>query len=122
LTDDEVSGEDQVQVSRLRLLARVQAGRLPVVEPPITLVPNEVGHWVVQATLAERLALPPQGGPPREIVFTIDHDAPFDAAAPRDPLRPRDEVLPTDLGILIVTTRRAIFQGAKCTITVPHAR
>jgi hypothetical protein len=41
---------------------------------------------------------------------------------PRDALRPAEDVLPNDLGALIITSRRTIFQGAKRTISVPHAR
>jgi len=123
LSEDEVGGRDQVQVSRLRLLGRVQSGELPRVDAPITLVPHEVCHWVVQSSLAERLALPrPAREAPRAIALAVVGDAPFDASAERDALRPREEILPTDLGVLIVTSRRTIFQGAKHTISVPHAR
>jgi hypothetical protein len=46
----------------------------------------------------------------------------FSAAGNREALRPREEILPVDLGMFVVTSRRAIFQGARRTVSVPHAR
>lgn len=113
---------DLTQVSRLRMLARIAEGHLPIVPAPIALVPEERCHWVVQCTLADRLALPTRGPEPRSLTFVVLDTAPFAAPAPRDPLRTADEVLPSDLGILVITSRRTVFQGARRTFSVPHAR
>jgi hypothetical protein len=116
-------GADFIQLSRLRLLARVAAGSLPVVHSPVPLVPDERCHWVVQATIAERIQL--AGAARRDaagIGFDVLAPDPFAAAGRRDPLRPAPDILPSDVGALIVTSRRTIFQGARRTITVPHAR
>lgn len=121
LTETDIAA-DLTQVSRLRMLARVAEGQLPRVRSPVALVPDEHGHWVVQCTLADRLALPARGNEPRGIGFTVLDTAPFAASGPRDPLRPADEILPSDIGMLVITSRRVIFQGARRTISVPHAR
>src|SRR5690606_12011553 len=51
-------GADLTQVSRLRMIARITEGHFPEVRAPVPLVPNEVCHWVVQCTLADRLSIP----------------------------------------------------------------
>lgn len=116
-------GADFTQLSRLRMLARIAEGTLPDVHAPVPLVPDERCHWVVQCTLAERIAVP--NAQRRELngtSLTVLSAEPFAATATRDALRPADEILPSDLGALIITSRRTIFQGAKRTISVPHAR
>jgi hypothetical protein len=116
-------GADFNRLTRLRLLARIAEGTLPDVTSPVQLVPEERCHWVVQCTLADRIPVPQ--GARRELAglqFTVLSAEPFAAAGPRDDLRPADDVLPNDLGVLIITSRRTIFQGAKRTISVPHAR
>jgi len=114
---------DLTQVSRLRMLARAAEGHFPEVKSPVPLVPDEVCHWVVQCTLADRLAVPT--APSRALrgvtCFALD-DAPFMPSADSDMLRPADDILPTDLGMLVVTSRRTVFQGARRTLSVPHAR
>jgi hypothetical protein len=116
-------GSDFGRLSRLRMLARIAEGNLPDVHSPVQLVPEERCHWVVQCSLADRIPLPHPTR--RELVglsFEVVSAEPFAAAGPRDALRPADDVLPNDLGALIITSRRTIFQGAKRTISVPHAR
>lgn len=116
-------GVDFPQLSRLRMLARVAAGNMPQVQSPVPLVPDERCHWVVQCTLAERIALPqPSRRPLAGVSFAVLDSEPFAAAGPRDELRPAEEVLPSDIGVLIITSRRTIFQGARRTLSVPHAR
>lgn len=116
-------GADFNRLSRLRLLARIAEGNMPEVQSPVQLVPEERCHWVVQCTLADRLALPQATRKPLAgLTFQVAAGEPFAAAGVRDALRPAEDVLPSDLGALIVTSRRTIFQGAKRTISVPHAR
>jgi len=116
-------GADYARLSRLRMLARVAAGNMPQVHAPIPLVPDERCHWVVQCTLADRISLPQSARMALAgITFQVLGDEPFAASAPRDALRPADDILPSDIGVLIITSRRTIFQGAKRTISVPHAR
>jgi hypothetical protein len=120
---EEDLGTDFEQLSRLRLLARIAEGHLPDVHAPVPLVPDERCHWVVQCTLADRISVPnAQRRELRGTTFTVLSADPFATSGPRDPLRPADEILPTDLGALIITSRRTIFQGAKRTVSVPHAR
>jgi hypothetical protein len=96
---------------------------LPTVDAPIPLVPHEVCHWVVQASLADRLELPRRGRTsPAAIDLAVGGTNGFSAAGNREALRPREEILPVDLGMFVVTSRRAIFQGARRTVSVPHAR
>lgn len=116
-------GADFDRLSRLRMLARIAEGNLPDVHSPVQLVPDERCHWVVQCTLADRIPVPhPARRELAGISFPVLSTEPFAAAGPRDELRPAEDVLPSDLGALIVTSRRTIFQGAKRTLSVPHAR
>lgn len=118
LTDNELRN-DHVQLSRLRMLAHLASGQLPSVLPPTPVVANEPCHWVVQCALAERLAV---AGELVGVRIPVPGDAPFTLEGPRDSLRPSAAILPVDLGVLIVTSRRTVFQGAKRTMSVPHAR
>jgi hypothetical protein len=116
-------GADLTPLSRLRMLARVAEGNIPEVLAPVPLVPDERCHWVVQSTLADRIAGP--SAVRREIagsVFDVLGNEPFVASGARDALRPADDILPTDIGTLVITSRRTIFQGVRRTISVPHAR
>ena len=122
LTEQDL-GDDLTPLSRLRMLARVAEGNMPEVHAPVPLVPDERCHWVVQSTLADRISVP--SAVRRELagaVFAVLASDPFAASAERDALRPADDILPTDLGTLVITSRRTIFQGARRTISVPHAR
>ena len=121
LSERELGG-DQEQLSRLRMLAQVAAGNLPEVEAPVQLVPGEVCHWLVQCALAERLELPVSKPEPRGTALRVMATDAFTMEGERDALRPAEEILPVDLGIIAVTSRRTLFQGAKRTISVPHAR
>lgn len=116
-------GADLKSLSRLRLLARVADGHIPLVHAPMPLVPDERCHWVVQSTLADRISVP--SAVRRELAgpaFGVASSEPFVASGARDALRPADDILPTDIGTLVITSRRTIFQGARRTISVPHAR
>jgi len=122
LSDHEL-GEDSEQLSRLRTLGRLEAGQLPVIEVPIQLVPHERAHWLVQAAFAEQLHLPRPGRRElRSVTIPVEGDEPFTAEGERDALRPAENILPSDLGIVVITSRRTVFQGAKRTVSIPHAR
>src|SRR5919106_4551628 len=113
LTEQDL-GDDLTPLSRLRMLARVAEGNMPEVHAPVPLVPDERCHWVVQSTLADRISVP--SAVRRELagaVFAVLASEPFAANAERDALRPADDILPTDLGTLVITSRRTIFQGAR---------
>lgn len=123
LSERDLEGADRVQLSRLRTLARLEHGQLPVIESPVDLVPHEKAHWVVQAAFAEQLDIPMPGRRPlRGVTLSLDDDVPFHADQDRDALRPAENIMPSDLGILVVTSRRTIFQGAKRNLSVAHAR
>lgn len=116
-------GADLTQVSRLRMLARTTEGNLPAVKCPVPLVPEEVCHWVVQCTLADRLAIPTgRAATLRGTTWPVTGDVGFSPTRQLSALRPADDILPTDLGMLVVTSRRTVFQGARRTLSVPHAR
>jgi hypothetical protein len=116
-------GEDVNRLARLRLIARVGHGELPHVAPPIALDPHEVCHWVVQASLADRLDLPRRSRAELAgVKLDIHGGGPFKADGARDELRTNEEILPIDLGMLIITSRRAIFQGARRSASVVFAR
>lgn len=116
-------GEDSERLARLRLLASVARGELPRVDPPIPLAPQEVCHWVVQATRADRLELPRRS---RAAIAGIRLDVagadPFTASGTREALRPNEEILPADIGMLVITSRRAVFKGARRSESVAFVR
>ncbi|MBR9990049.1 MAG: hypothetical protein KFH98_09850 [Gemmatimonadetes bacterium] len=114
---------DLAQLSRLRLLARIAEGNVPEVHSPVPLVPDERCHWVVQSTIADRIPLPEgRRSPIPGVPFQVMSAEPFAAAGQRAALRPASDILPSDVGVLIITSRRTIFHGARRTINVPHAR
>jgi hypothetical protein len=116
-------GDDLEALARLRLLARVGRSDLPSVDSPIALVPQEVCHWVVQATLAERISLQRRTTVAiKGVSQIVNGQKPFDASGERESLRPNEDILPVDLGMFVVTSRRAIFQGARRNVGIPHAR
>ena len=116
-------GEDRDTLGRLRLLAKVEAGQLPVVEAPMPLVPHEVCHWASPASLAERLDLPGRSRTgARGHAIPLSGTGVLPAGRQSDPLRPSEEILPVDIGLLMITSRRTVFQGAKRSVSVPHAR
>ncbi len=122
LTDADLSN-DLTHLGRLRMLARIEADELPVVDSPVALVPQEQCHWVVQCTLADELGLPPSSRTQlRGISVSVPGEAPFSAVGERAALRPNERILATDIGILAVTSRRTVFQGVKRTRSIPHAR
>jgi hypothetical protein len=115
-------GSDFLRVSRLRMLAAITEGRLPEVACPIDLVTEERCHWVVHATLARRLDVTARAGRITGIHYQVLAAEPFHAHGERDALEPSEVVLPIDLGVLVVTSRRTVLQGAKRTVSIPHAR
>jgi hypothetical protein len=131
LTETDLAA-DRTQVTRLRILAKIAEGQLPTVTSPVPMASDEQCHWVVQCTVADHLALHASQRELRGINFTILDDAPF-VSGPRDPLRPADEIMPSELlwnptfltdaiGMLVITSRRVVFQGARLTTSLPHAR
>lgn len=121
LSDEDLQ-RDHVQLSRLRFLLQLEMGPLPHIQSPIPLVPHEIGHWVVQASLAQPSGLAPPNRELRSVRLEMDDDGSFRPDGERDALRPSESILPLDMGILVVTSRRIVFQGAKQTVSVPHAR
>jgi hypothetical protein len=115
--------DDRDQLQRVHLLARIERGELPRVNAPVELDGAEVCHWVVQARLAQKLTIP---GPPRPPLarhtYQVDANVPFHVTGERAALQPTDEVLPLDLGMLLVTSRRTLFRGARRTATLPHVK
>lgn len=115
--------DDAEQLRRVHLFARIERGELPTARTPLTLDPGEVCHWAVQARLAQKLALPPsRSGDLACIRFSVRSKEPFRIDADRDSLALSDAILPQDVGMLVVTSRRTMFQGARRSITVPHVR
>ena len=115
--------EDREQLQRVHVLARVERGDLPRVSAPVPLDTGEVCHWVVQARLAQKLTIPGPVRPPlARVSYRVDTVTPFLVAGDRDPLQPSEDVLPLDLGMLLVTSRRTLFRGARRTAVLPHLK
>jgi hypothetical protein len=52
----------------------------------------------------------------------VDGSTPFFVSGARDLLAPREDVLPLDSGMLMITSRRLLFRGARKTIAMNHIR
>lgn len=114
---------DRDQLQRVHLFARIERGELPRVNAPVALDNGEICHWVVQARLAQKLTIPgPARAPLSRVSFRVDTITPFLVAGERDPLQPSEDILPLDLGMLLVTSRRTLFRGARRTAALPHLK
>ena len=121
LRDADLSA-DADHLRRMRLLAQLEAGRLPSVDAPIELATGESAHWTVQATVCERMGLGGRTAEPDHITFEVGGGEPFSAARPRQPLGPSPHIMPVDLGVLAITGRASRFRGAKSDVIIDHAR
>ena len=113
---------DVKQLQRARVLAGVERGDLPKIEPPIELADGEVAHWAVHARLADQLIVPGRKTSLRAVGFTVSDTTPFSVSGERSELAPSPEILPIDIGLMIVTSRRTIFEGARKHLIVPHMK
>jgi hypothetical protein len=115
--------DDRRQMQRVHLLAKIERGELPRVDPPVVLDSGEICHWVVQARLAQKLTIPGPARPPfASLQFQVNDGAPFHVDGERSPLRDNEEILPLDMGMLLVTSRRILFRGARRGATLPHVK
>ena len=121
LSDHDLRG-DVSQMRRVCLLAEVEREHLPHVESPVPLANGEQCHWVVQARLADRLAVPGRKNELRCVDFDVAGNVPFSAEGERSELATSDQVLPIDVGVLVITNRRALFRGARRTVVLPHMK
>lgn len=121
LTDTDLA-RDLGQLQRIRLLAGVERGELPQIEPPVELNDDEICHWTIHARLAEQLVVPGRGTALRAVSFSLENSDPFSVTAARSVLADSSEVLPSDLGMLVVTNRRTIFSGARRNVSIPHMK
>jgi hypothetical protein len=119
-TADEIQ-VDERQYQRLRLLSRIERGDLPEVPAPFLLLAGERCHWVAQATLCRRIGIPAGSRPmPEGVGYRVLGTEPFRAGGARDALGADARILPLDLGLLVVTSHRTIFRGAKQRVSFPH--
>ncbi|MEX0893464.1 MAG: hypothetical protein WEB88_14955 [Gemmatimonadota bacterium] len=118
-------GDDGRTLARLRALARIEAGRLPLVGSPVPLAADERSHWVGPCTLATRLGIGLGVGhsaveEPHGRTFRVADTEPFHPGGARDALRPSPRILPADLGILVITDRRTLLRGARRSAELRH--
>ncbi|MEX2281421.1 MAG: hypothetical protein WEE89_02915 [Gemmatimonadota bacterium] len=115
--------DDRDQLQRVHVLAGIERGELPKVSAPVDLDGAEICHWVVQARLAQKLTIPGAAKPPlARHTFQVDANTPFHVGGERAALQQSDEVLPLDLGMMLVTSRRTLFRGARKTAMLPHVK
>lgn len=115
--------EDRRQMQRVHLLAKIERGELPRVDAPVALDSGEICHWVVQARLAQKLTIPGPARPPlASLQFQVNEGGPFHVQGERSALRDNEEILPLDLGMLLVTSRRILFRGARRSAALPHVK
>ncbi len=122
LSDRDLAG-DAAHLRRMHLLAHLEHGRLPEVDAPVDLPADEAAHWMVQATLCERIAYSNRPfNDPRALLFNVDSAEPFSAAGEREMLGTSTSLMPMDLGVLVVTGRALRFRGARSDLIIPHTR
>ena len=114
--------DDVAQLRRVCVLSELEREHLPHVDAPVALASGEQCHWAVQARLADRLVAPGRRSDLRAVQFDVASYEHFSAVGERTLLRESDEILPTDLGVLLVTSRRILFHGARRTVIVPHMK
>ena len=114
---------DRDQLQRVHLLARIERGELPRVSTPVPMDSGEVCHWVVQARLAQKLTIPGPARPPlARASFLVEAATPFHITGERDSLHASEDIMPLDLGMLLITSRRTLFRGARRTAVLPHLK
>lgn len=113
---------DVEQLQRIRVLAAVERGELPLVDAPVQLADGESCHWVIQGRLADQLVVPGRRTELRAISFEVGSVTPFSVSGERSQLGPSCEILPTDIGMVVVTNRRTLFSGARKTVSIPHMK
>lgn len=121
LSDRDLRG-DEAQLQRIRVLAEVERGHLPHIDAPVELDSGEECHWVIQGRLADRLNAPGRRSELSGLRFDVADQTPFSAEGERSELGPSPEILPSDLGAVLVTNRRTLFQGARRSVSVPHMK
>jgi hypothetical protein len=121
LSDTDLA-DDVKQLQRIRVLAGVERGELPKMNPPLDLADGEVAHWAVHARLAEKLIVPGRRTYLRSVDLDVTGHAPFAATGERSVLATSTEILPIDTGLLVVTNRRTIFEGARKNLSIPHMK
>jgi hypothetical protein len=121
LSDTDLA-DDVKQLQRIRVLAGVERGELPKMNPPLDLADGEVAHWAVHARLAEKLVVPGRRTYLRALNLEVPGNAPFAATGERSALATSTEILPIDTGLMVVTSRRTIFEGARKNLSVPHMK
>jgi hypothetical protein len=121
LSDKDLA-DDVKQLQRVGVLAGVERGELPKMHPPLDLADGEVAHWAVHARLADKLIVPGRRTYLRAVDLEVPGNAPFAATGERSVLATSTEILPIDTGLLVVTSRRTIFEGARKSLSVPHMK
>src|SRR5688572_9630404 len=114
---------DVAQMQRVRVLAGVERGELPrIATPPVDVAEGEICHWAAHARLADQLVVPGRRTELRAVSFTLDAATPFSAVGERSALGPSAEILPIDIGLLVITNRRTVFQGLRKNLSLPHMK
>ena len=114
---------DVEQMQRVRVLAAVERRELPrIATPPIDVAEGEICHWAAHARLADQLVVPGRRTDLRAVSFTFDAATPFSAVGERSALGPSAEILPVDIGLMVITNRRTVFQGLRKNLSLPHMK
>lgn len=121
LSDTDLAA-DVKQMQRVRVFAGVERGELPRLDAPVDLADGEIAHWAVQARMADQLIVPGRKTTLHAIGFEVSAATPFSVNGERSELATSAEILPVDIGLIVVTNRRTIFDGARKHLSVPHMK
>lgn len=112
---------DSEQLRRVRLLSRIERGELPDVAAPVEVVAGERCHWVVHAQRVDSRAIPSaEGAAAGGLAFLVAGTEPFETFGQRGPVTGDSPPLPRELGLLVVTSRRTLFNAGRRSLNLPH--
>lgn len=107
-----LDGADYTELNGRLVVAKVNDGRLPVIEVPIILKPGERGHASASAALLKEVALKEFRAGSHGVSFRIAKGVTYRTGRTRGQMvTVGSKVVTEDIGTLYLTSARAIFRG-----------
>lgn len=111
------------ELERLKLLTKIQEGKLPVVATNMILQKGETCHWTVPAKLCEERVISRRyEGGYSGVSFRIARGVSFRTGGFRGHPVVQRGVVEVDSGNLTITNKRTVFRGIKKTAVFPYKK
>jgi hypothetical protein len=122
--DEEELQTTYVDILHELIVARVNDGRLPVVDSPSLMVAGgEVVHLQQAASLMKEVAIREYQGGYSGFSFRVAKGVRFHTGGTRGrSVVVGSELLVADSGILVVSSQRVVFLGSKSTVEIPYKK